>query len=56
MVGAKDDVAAPAIAAGIHAQIAGSQLVKFETDHFMMAKDPDGFWRAPGELLHSLKK
>jgi pimeloyl-ACP methyl ester carboxylesterase len=56
MVGAKDDVATPAIAAGIQAQIAGSRLVTFETSHFMMAQDPDGFRRVLGEFLHSLKQ
>lgn len=56
MVGAKDDVATPAIAAGIQTQIAGSRLVKFETGHFMMAEDPDGFRRVLGEFLHSLNK
>lgn len=56
MVGANDDVATPAIAAGIQAQIVGSRLVNFETGHFMMAEHPDGFRRAPGEFLHSLKK
>lgn len=56
MVGATDDVATPAIAAGIQAQIAGSRLVKFETVHFMMAEDPEGFRRVLREFLHSLKK
>lgn len=56
MVGAKDDVATPAIAVGIQAQIAGSRLVTFETGHFMMAEDPVGFRRVLGEFLHSLKK
>jgi 3-oxoadipate enol-lactonase len=56
LVGAKDDVATPAIAAGIQAQIAGSRLVKFETGHFMMAEDPEGFRKVLGEFLHSLKK
>ncbi len=56
MVGAKDDVATPAIAAGIQAQIAGSRLVTFETGHFMMAEDPEGFRRVLGEFLQSLKK
>jgi pimeloyl-ACP methyl ester carboxylesterase len=49
-------VATPAIAAGIQAQIAGSRLVTFETGHFMMAEDPDGFRRVLGEFLHSLKQ
>ena len=56
MVGAKDDVATPAIVAGIQAQIVGSRLVNFETGHFMMAEHPGGFRRVPGEFLHSLKK
>lgn len=56
LVGAKDDVATPAIAAGIQAQIAGSRLVRFETGHFIMAEDPDGFRRVLGEFLHSLKQ
>lgn len=56
MVGAKDDVATPAIAAGIQAQIVGSRLVQFETGHFMMAEDPDGFRRVLGEFLYSLNK
>jgi len=56
MVGAKDDVATPAIAAGIQAQIAGSRLVTFETGHFMMAEDPEGYRRVLGEFLRSLKK
>jgi pimeloyl-ACP methyl ester carboxylesterase len=56
MVGAKDDVATPAIAAGIQAQIAGSRMVKFETGHFIMAEDSDNFRRVLGEFLHSLKK
>ena len=45
MVGAKDNVATPAIARGIQAQIAGAQLVEFETGHFMVAEDPDRFRR-----------
>lgn len=56
LVGAKDDVATPTIAAGIQAQIAGSRLVTFETGHFIMAEDPDGFRRVLGEFLHSLKQ
>ena len=56
LVGAKDDVATPDIAAGIQAQIAGSRLVRFETGHFIMAEDPDGFRRVLGEFLHSLKQ
>ena len=56
MVGAKDDVATPTIAAGIQGQIAGSRLITFETGHFMMAEDPEGFRRVLGEFLRSLKK
>jgi pimeloyl-ACP methyl ester carboxylesterase len=56
MVGAKDNVATPAIAAGIQAQIAGSRLAIFETGHFMMAEDPEGFRRVLGGFLHALKK
>jgi 3-oxoadipate enol-lactonase len=56
MVGAKDDVATPAIAAGIQAQIAGSRMVTFETGHFIMAEDSDSFRRVLGDFLHSLKK
>ena len=56
MVGAKDDVATPAIAAGIQAQITGSRLVQFETGHFIMAEDPEAFRKVLGEFLYSLKK
>jgi pimeloyl-ACP methyl ester carboxylesterase len=56
MVGAKDDVATPAIAAGIQSQIAGSRMVKFETGHFIMAEDSDNFRKVLGEFLRSLKK
>jgi len=56
MVGAKDGVATSAIAAGIQAQIAGSRLAIFETGHFMMAEDPEGFRRVLGGFLHALKK
>ena len=56
MVGARDDVATPAIAAGIQGQITGSRLITFETGHFMMAEDPEGFRRVLGEFLRSLKK
>ncbi|WP_447603508.1 alpha/beta fold hydrolase [Nitrospira sp. Nam80] len=56
MVGAKDDVATPAIAKGIQAQIAGAQLVEFETGHFMMAEDPDRFRRVLGEFLTNLPR
>ena len=55
MVGAKDDVATPTIAEGIQIQIAGSHLVTFETGHFMMVEDPEGFRSVLGEFLHSLK-
>jgi 3-oxoadipate enol-lactonase len=56
MVGAKDDVATPAIAKGIQAQIAGAQLVEFETGRFMMAEDPDRFRRVLGEFLKNLPR
>mgnify|MGYP003385218737 FL=1 len=56
VVGAKDDVATPAIARGIQAQIAGAQLVEFNTGHFMMAEDPERFQKVLGEFLQSLKK
>ncbi len=54
MVGAKDDVATPAIAKGIQAQIAGSQVVEFQTGHFMMAEDPERFRTVLGEFLKGL--
>jgi 3-oxoadipate enol-lactonase len=56
MVGAKDDVATPAIAKGIQAQIRGAQLVQFDTGHFMMAEDPDRFRVVLGEFLKSLPR
>lgn len=56
VVGAKDDVATPAIARGIQAQIAGAQLVEFNTGHFMMAEDPERFRKVLGDFLQSLKK
>ena len=56
IVGAKDDVATPTIARGIQAQIAGAQLVEFNTGHFMMAEDPEQFQKVLGEFLQSLKK
>lgn len=56
VVGAKDDVATPAIARGIQTQIAGAQLVEFNTGHFMMAEDPERFRTVLGEFLQSLKK
>ncbi|MDP3598019.1 MAG: hypothetical protein Q8S75_13580, partial [Nitrospirota bacterium] len=34
----------------------GSHLVPFETGHFMMAEDPEGFRRALGGFFHDLKK
>lgn len=55
VVGAKDDVATPAIARGIQSQIAGSKLVEFATGHFMMAEDPERFRTVLGDFLHSLK-
>ena len=54
MVGVKDDVATPAIAKGIQAQIAGSQVVEYQTGHFMMAEDPDRFRAVLGEFLKGL--
>ncbi len=54
MVGVKDDVATPAIARGIQAQIAGAQLVEFNTGHFMMAEDPERFKTVLGNFLHGL--
>ena len=56
VVGAKDDVATPAIARGIQTQIAGAQLVEFNTGHFMMAEDPERFRKVLGEFLQSLKR
>lgn len=54
MVGAKDDVATPAIALGIQGQIPGAKLVEFKTGHFMMAEDPDRFRTVLGEFLKQL--
>jgi 3-oxoadipate enol-lactonase len=54
MVGAKDDVATPAIAKGMQAQIPGAQLVEFNTGHFMMAEDPDRFRTVLGDFLKQL--
>lgn len=54
VVGVKDDVATPAIARGIRAQIAGARLVEFNTGHFMMAEDPERFQTILGTFLHSL--
>lgn len=56
VVGAKDDVATPAIAQGIQTQIAGAQLAEFNTGHFMMTEDPERFQKVLGEFLQSLKK
>jgi 3-oxoadipate enol-lactonase len=56
VVGAKDDVATPAIARGIQAQITGAQLVEFNTGHIMMAEDPEGFRTVLGEFLQTLKQ
>jgi 3-oxoadipate enol-lactonase len=56
VVGTKDDVATPAIAKGIQSQIAGAQLVEFNTGHFMMAEDPERFRKVLGDFLQSLKK
>ena len=54
MAGVKDDVATPAIARGIQAQIAGAQLNEFNTGHFMMAEDPERFKTVLGNFLYSL--
>jgi 3-oxoadipate enol-lactonase len=54
VVGAKDDVATPMIARGIRAQIKGAQLAEFNTGHFMMAEDPEGFQRILGTFLAAL--
>jgi 3-oxoadipate enol-lactonase len=51
VVGAKDDVATPAIARGMQSQISGAQLVEFDTGHFMMAEDPDRFRSVLGAFL-----
>jgi 3-oxoadipate enol-lactonase len=56
VVGAKDDVATPAIARGIQAQITGARLVEFNTGHFMMAEDPERFRTVLGEFLQTLKR
>ncbi|HAP42028.1 MAG TPA: hypothetical protein DCQ94_20060 [Nitrospira sp.] len=56
MVGAKDDVATPAIAMGIQGQIPGAQLVEFNTGHFMMAEDPDRFRIVLGDFLAQLPR
>ena len=56
MVGAKDDVATPAIAKGVQTQIHGARLVEFNTGHFMMAEDPDRFRTVLGDFLRNLGK
>lgn len=56
MVGAKDDVATPAIAKGIQEQIPGAQVKEFNTGHFMMAEDPERFLFVLGEFLRGLKE
>ena len=56
LVGAKDDVATPAIARGIQQQIAGSKLVQFNTGHFMMAEDPERFRSVLGDFLRTLQR
>ena len=56
MVGAKDEVATPAIAKGMQTQIPGAQLVEFETGHFMMAEDPDRFRAVLGDFLRKLPR
>jgi pimeloyl-ACP methyl ester carboxylesterase len=55
VVGAKDDVATPAIARGIQQQITGSKLVQFNTGHFMMAEDPERFRSVLGDFLRTLQ-
>ncbi|HEX2055411.1 MAG TPA: alpha/beta fold hydrolase, partial [Nitrospiraceae bacterium] len=54
MVGVKDNVATPAIAKGMQAQIPGAQVVEFQTGHFMMAEDPDRFRAVLGDFLRKL--
>jgi len=56
VVGAKDDVATPAIARGIQSQIAGARLVEFSTGHFMMAEDPERFRTVLGTFLRDIKR
>ena len=56
LVGAKDGVATPTIAKGIQSQIAGAQLVEFDTGHFMMAEDPERFRAVLGDFLRQLKR
>lgn len=55
MVGAKDEVATPAIARSIQEQIPAAQVKEFNTGHFMMAEDPNGFLHVLGEFLRRLK-
>lgn len=54
VVGAKDDVATLMIARGIQVQITGAQLAEFNTGHFVMAEDPEGFRRVLGTFLQQL--
>ena len=56
VVGAKDDVATPAIARGIQSQISGARLVEFNTGHFMMAEDPERFRTVLGNFLRDIKR
>jgi 3-oxoadipate enol-lactonase len=56
LVGTKDEVATLAIARGIQSQIAGAELVEFNTGHFMMAEDPDRFRAVLGSFLQRLKQ
>lgn len=56
VVGAKDDVATPMIARRIQAQITDAQLAVFNTGHFMMAEDPEGFRRVLGTFLSTLPR
>lgn len=56
LAGSTDAVATPAIARGIQEQIAGAQLVEFNSGHFMMAETPEQFRKVLGEFLHSLPR
>lgn len=56
VVGAKDDVATPAIARGIQSQISGARFVEFNTGHFMMAEDPERFRTVLGNFLRDIKR
>lgn len=56
VVGAKDDVATPTIARGIQSQVADSQLVEFNTGHFMMTEDPERFRTVLGTFFQSLTR